>query len=200
MTASDYIFSAVFIALIFRQVRGRPLTAKSLLVPVAIVVGFAVRYLHNIPTAGNDVMFTALCASAGVVLGCASGLVTTVRAGPDGRPIAKAGPLAVVLWVLGTGSRLAFGLYALHGGGPEMGIPPGCEETVLVASSTNPGWRPQVGERSSRHPQVAAPAFRPSVDATKPTVMCNPPAGRARMSKVAWWALLMELTMASPSP
>lgn len=67
MTASDYIFSAVFIALIFRQVRGRPLTAKSLLVPVAIVVGFAVRYLHNIPTAGNDVTFTALCAFAGVV-------------------------------------------------------------------------------------------------------------------------------------
>ena len=120
MTASDYIFSAVFIALIFRQVRGRPLTAKSLLVPVAIVVGFAVRYLHNIPTAGNDVTFTVACASAGVVLGCASGLVTTVRTGPDGRPIAKAGPLAIVLWVLGTGSRLAFGLYALHGGGSEI--------------------------------------------------------------------------------
>jgi hypothetical protein len=120
VSASDYIFSAVFIALIFRQVRGRPLTAKSLLVPVAIVIGFAVRYLHNIPAAANDVTFTALCAFAGVVLGCASGLVTTVRAGTDGRPIAKAGPLAVVLWVLGTGSRLAFGLYALHGGGPEI--------------------------------------------------------------------------------
>jgi hypothetical protein len=117
VTASDYIFSAIFIALIFRQVRGRPLTAKSLLVPVAIVVGFAIRYLHDIPTAGNDLKFTVACGSAGVILGCASGLVTTVRAGPDGRPIAKAGPLAILLWVLGTGSRLAFGLYALQGGG-----------------------------------------------------------------------------------
>ncbi|MHB8293773.1 MAG: hypothetical protein ACYDH5_03955 [Acidimicrobiales bacterium] len=77
MTASDYMFSAVFIALIFRQVGGRPLTAKSLLVPMAI---------------------------------------------------AKAGPLAVVLWVLGTGSRLAFGLYALHGGGPEMAASAGRTE------------------------------------------------------------------------
>jgi hypothetical protein len=120
VNASDYIFSAIFIALIFRQVRGRPLTVKSLLVPVAVVVGFAIRYLRDIPTAGNDLKFTVVCASAGVILGCASGLATTVRAGPDGRPIARAGPLAILLWVLGTGSRLAFGLYALHGGGPEI--------------------------------------------------------------------------------
>jgi hypothetical protein len=38
VTASDYIFSAIFIALIFRQIRGRRLTTKGMLIPVAVIL------------------------------------------------------------------------------------------------------------------------------------------------------------------
>lgn len=116
MTASDYIFSAIFIALIFRQIRGRRLTAKGMLIPIAIVAIAAARYLHGIPTAGNDLILVAACLFIGAALGCASALATSVRPGPDGIPLAKAGTVAVILWILGTGSRLAFGLYATNGG------------------------------------------------------------------------------------
>src|SRR6202044_372579 len=40
-----------------------------------------------------------------------------VRPDKDGIPYAKAGLLAAGLWILGTGGRLAFQVYASHGGG-----------------------------------------------------------------------------------
>jgi hypothetical protein len=116
MKATDYIFSAIFIALIVRQVHGRRLTAKGMLVPIAIVAIAANRYLHGIPTAGNDLALVVACIIIGLALGATSALATAVRPGPDGVPLAKAGPAAVILWILGTGSRLVFGLYATDGG------------------------------------------------------------------------------------
>lgn len=120
MSAKDYLFSAVFIGLIFLQVRGRRVTAASLLLPVIIVGVAAYRYLRGIPAGGNNVALVAACAGIGLFLGVAGALVTSVRPGPDGRPVAKAGVLAVLLWVVGTGSRLAFGIYASHGGAAEI--------------------------------------------------------------------------------
>ncbi len=116
MSASDYIFSAIFIALILRQVRGRRLTTRGMLIPIAIVAVAARRYLHGIPTAGNDLVLVVACVLIGAALGCASGLATAVRPSPDGTPIAQAGAVAVILWIIGTGSRLVFGLYATNGG------------------------------------------------------------------------------------
>ena len=103
MKASDYIFSAIFIALIFRHVHGRRLTAKGMLIPIAIVAIAANRYLHGIPTAGNDLLLVIACIIVGLALGASSGLATAVRPGPDGVPIAKAGAAAVILWIFGTG-------------------------------------------------------------------------------------------------
>jgi hypothetical protein len=120
MTLGDYLFSGVFIALILRQIRGRPLTALGLLIPVGIVVVVAFRYLHGIPAGGNDSELVAVCAGAGLVLGILSAMATKVFRRADGTPMAKAGPLAILLWVIGAGSRLAFALYATHGGGPEV--------------------------------------------------------------------------------
>jgi hypothetical protein len=76
-----------------------------------------VKYLHGIPAAGNDVLLTTAGAVTGLVLGCLCAAFASVYAGPDGTPTAKAGALAAVLWILVTGSRIAFELYALHGGG-----------------------------------------------------------------------------------
>lgn len=121
MNVTDYLFSAVFIALIFRQVRGRRLTAKGLLLPVVIVAVAADRYLHGFPSGGNNLLLVGVCAGTGLVLGIASALVTRVYADSDGTPVAKAGPIAIVLWIVGTGSRLTFALYATHGGAAAIG-------------------------------------------------------------------------------
>jgi hypothetical protein len=120
MSTTDYLLNGALIALVVLQLRGRRLTARSLLLPVAIVVFAAVEYLHGIPTAGNDLTLALVGAFAGVALGTACGLATRVFRRADGATVAKAGPLAAALWVAGIGSRIAFALYSSHGGGREI--------------------------------------------------------------------------------
>jgi hypothetical protein len=116
VSAKDYVFSAVFIGLIFLQVRGRRVTVRSLLLPVIIVGVAADRYLRAIPAGGNNLALVAVCSGIGLCLGVIGALVTSVRPGPDGRPVARAGLLAVLVWIVGTGSRLALGIYVSNGG------------------------------------------------------------------------------------
>lgn len=116
MTTTDWIIDIALIALVVLQVRGRRLTARNLLLPVGLVIWAATKYLHGIPTQGNDVVLVALGAAAGVALGVGAGLLTRVEE-RAGSIFAKAGIAAAVLWVVGVGTRLAFQLYATHGGG-----------------------------------------------------------------------------------
>lgn len=116
MTTTDYLIDIGLIALVILQVRGRRLSARNLLIPVGLVTWVAASYLHGVPTAGNDLALVALFAGTGTALGLGAGLLTRVRSGPDGI-VAKAGAAAAVLWILGVGTRLAFQLYASHGGG-----------------------------------------------------------------------------------
>jgi hypothetical protein len=117
MTFSDYLIDITLISIVLVQMRGRKLTAKALLLPVAIVAYVAITYLKAIPTSGNDLFLIVGCAAVGATLGGLAARFTTVYADGDGIPIAKAGLVAAALWILGTGSRLAFQLYASHGGG-----------------------------------------------------------------------------------
>jgi len=117
VNVQDYLFSVAFIGLIFLQVRGRRVTVRSVLLPLVIVGVAAGRYLRGFPTGGNDLALVVVCAGIGLCLGLAGGVVTSMRHGPDGVPVARAGPVAVVLWIAGTGSRLALGIYASNGGG-----------------------------------------------------------------------------------
>ena len=117
MTFSDYLIDIGLIALVLLQVRGRRLTTRALVLPLAIVGYVAVNYLRGVPTAGNDLLLVAGCAAVGATLGALSGGFTAVYPGKDGVPFAKAGLVAAGLWVLGTGGRLAFQVYATHGGG-----------------------------------------------------------------------------------
>lgn len=121
MTFSDYAIDIALIAVVFLQVRGRRLTTRSLLIPVLLVSWAAVNYLHGIPTSGNDLLLVVGTASVGATLGILSALFTNLRLGPDGVPYAKAGLLAAALWVVGTGTRLAFQVYASHGGAASIG-------------------------------------------------------------------------------
>jgi hypothetical protein len=121
MTLTDYAIDIALIAVVFIQVRGRRLTARSMLVPVVLVGWAAASYLHGIPTAGNDLPLVATAAAVGITLGVLCALFTTIRPGPDGHPVAKAGLIAGVLWVVGVGTRLAFQVYVTHGGAPALG-------------------------------------------------------------------------------
>ncbi len=120
MSTTDYLLNGVLIALVVLQLRGRRLTARALLLPVAVVAYIAVEYLHGVPTGGNDLTLGVIGGAAGVVLGVGCGLATAVFRRADGTTIAKAGPIAAVLWVAGIGARLAFELYSTHGGGPAI--------------------------------------------------------------------------------
>lgn len=117
MTFTDYLLDIGLMAIVLVQIRGRRLTPKSLVLPLGIVGYVAVSYLHAIPTAGNDLFLIAGCALFGALLGGLAGAFTSVTRDPQGFPVAKAGLVAAGLWVLGTGARLAFQLYATHGGG-----------------------------------------------------------------------------------
>jgi hypothetical protein len=120
MTFTDYLIDITLIAIVLFQVRGRRLTIHALLLPVGIVTYVAVTYLKGIPTAGNDLVLVVGCAAIGALLGGLAGRFTSVTAGRDRIPVAKAGLVAAGLWILGTAGRLAFQVYATHGGGPAI--------------------------------------------------------------------------------
>lgn len=116
MTLTDYILDIALIAIVLLQIRGRRLTTRAMLIPIAIVAWAADNYLHGIPTQKNDLVLVIGCATLGAILGTLAALTTRVKAGPDGHPIAKAGFLAAAFWILGVGTRFAFQLYSSHGG------------------------------------------------------------------------------------
>ncbi|HET9058509.1 MAG TPA: hypothetical protein VFN61_01200 [Acidimicrobiales bacterium] len=120
MTITDWVLDIALIGIVIFQVRGRRLTARNLLLPLAIVAYVAFDFLRSVPTSGNNLVLIGLCTAVGVALGAGAGYSTRLQAGPSGSVLAKAGPLAAVLWVVGVGMRLAFQLYATHGGGASI--------------------------------------------------------------------------------
>ena len=115
MNALDYILDAVLLATIFFQFRGRRLTVRNLLLPVAIVVYFLFAYLKGVPTGGNDLYLIAGGVALGLIFGVGAGAFTRVY--PGGKGIyAKAGLLAATFWTVGVVLRTAFSLYASDGG------------------------------------------------------------------------------------
>jgi hypothetical protein len=121
MSFSDYLINGLLIALVLVQIRGRRLTARNLLLPLGIVGYAATHYLHSIPTAGNDLLLIAAGATVGLTLGVLCAWYTSLRVTEDGGLFVKAGAAAATLWILGVGCRLAFQLYATHGGGAAIG-------------------------------------------------------------------------------
>lgn len=121
MTTTDYILNGLLVSLVVLQIRGRRLTVRSLLLPIAVVAYIASQYLHGIPTAGNDLGLVFAGAGAGLVLGTGCGLATSVSRDQHGALVSKAGFLAAFLWVAGVGARLGFSVYSQNGGAPAIG-------------------------------------------------------------------------------
>ena len=119
MTTTDWIIDIALLAIVFRQIRESRVDLMFVLIPLGLVSYFAAKYLHGLPTAGNDLVLVGGLVAMGAILGISGGLVTKLRF--DGKhALIKAGWTAVILWVLGMGSRMAFQLYASHGGGESI--------------------------------------------------------------------------------
>jgi len=118
MTISDYAIDIVLLGLVAFQIRGMRLTRRALILPLVLVGIVAMNYLKTIPTAAHDLFLIVGLTAIGATLGSLSGLFTSIRRDSSGTPVAKAGAVAAILWVLGVGSRFAFQLYISHGGLP----------------------------------------------------------------------------------
>jgi hypothetical protein len=120
MTTTDYIVNAAFVLLVARQARERRLDRRSILAPLALVFLVAQRYLHSVPTAGNDLVLIAALASLGLGLGLVSGFATRVRLASDGSAVARVGWLAGALLVAGICARMVFAFAVTHGAEPAV--------------------------------------------------------------------------------
>lgn len=120
MTLTDYLINGALVLLVVRQLRGRRLTRRQILLPLALVGWAAITYLHGIPTAGNDLVLAVTGALAGAMLGSLAGICTTISRDTDGVPLVKATAAAAALWVIGIGARIGFAQYTEHGGGPAV--------------------------------------------------------------------------------
>jgi hypothetical protein len=120
MTFSDYLIDITLIALVLVQIRARRLTVKALVLPLGLVSYVAYTYLRGVPSSHNDLFLIVGAAVVGATLGGLAGRFTSVTRAADGSVWAKAGAAAAALWILGTGGRLAFQLYASHGGGSSI--------------------------------------------------------------------------------
>ncbi|MEU2618852.1 hypothetical protein ABZ642_11895 [Streptomyces sp. NPDC007157] len=116
MTISDWIIDVALILVVIKQMREERLTAFRLLLPLGLITWVATSYLHDIPTAGNDLSLTAAFAGIGIVCGVAGGLLTRVRFA-DGHVRVKATLGAAALWVLSMGFRLGFAIWTSHPSG-----------------------------------------------------------------------------------
>ncbi|MFJ9345063.1 hypothetical protein [Streptomyces sp. NPDC101237] len=116
MTLSDWIIDVALILVVVRQLREERLTTFRLLLPLGLVTWVATSYLHDIPTAGNDLVLTGTFAGIGVACGVAGGLLTRVRLA-DEHVRVKATLGAAALWVLSMGFRLGFAIWTSHPSG-----------------------------------------------------------------------------------
>jgi hypothetical protein len=122
MTFIDYVIDILLIAIVFRQMRARPLTAASVLLPVALVAVACLHYLKAFTPRGNDLLLIVVLAAAGIALGLLSGILTDVRRDAEGRVVARAGLLAAAAWVAGMGFRFGFAVWSTHGGAADVAL------------------------------------------------------------------------------
>lgn len=116
MTTTDYLIDSALVLLVLLQIKERPLTTRTLVRPLVILGIAVVTYLHTIPTAGNDLVLAGALATAGALIGAASGQAAILRAGPGGGVLVRSGWTSAFFWVLGMGSRFAFVYWSTHTG------------------------------------------------------------------------------------
>jgi hypothetical protein len=116
MSITDYLTDSLLILLVVRQLRTANFDRRAWLIPIVAVVAVGQSYLHGVPTHGHSFLLVVLLAAFGVLLGSMSALAT--RVWYEGGQYAKirAGVISAGLWILGMGGRMAFAIWASHGG------------------------------------------------------------------------------------
>jgi hypothetical protein len=112
VSVTDYIVDILLFAVIFRLLRARELTAKSVILPLALIVYAGSHYLHHFTLSGNDLTLIVILTTIGIGFGTASGASTSVWRSEHGTILARAGAVAATTWVLGMGFRFGFSIYA----------------------------------------------------------------------------------------
>jgi hypothetical protein len=120
MTTTDYLINAAFVLVVLRQARERQLDLRAVVGPLVVVLFVAQKYVHSIPSAGNDLVLVGLLASVGLTLGILCGLATHVRVGADGVALARVGWLAGILLLAGICARMVFVFAINHGAEPAI--------------------------------------------------------------------------------
>jgi hypothetical protein len=120
VSITDYVIDILLIAVIFRQTRPHELTARTVILPLALLAAAGIIYLRPVTLGGNDLWLILILAAAGIVLGVLSGLGDRLWFARAGRLYFRATAVSVVAWVLGMGFRFVFAYYAYHSGGPAV--------------------------------------------------------------------------------
>ncbi len=168
MSTFDYVFPLLLILSVLRQIRGRRLTWFQLLWPIGVVVWAAIDYVRGFPATTADVILVASAAVLGGVLGALAGHCTGIYRRADGALMARATLATVILWTLGTIGRLAFGLYAEHGGGrtiASFSAAHGLAFNAWAAALTLMALAEVLGRTTILGPRAARAARRPAVSA-----------------------------------
>jgi hypothetical protein len=112
MSTEDVVVDILLIVVIFRQLRARPYSARTVVLPLAVVVWAGFHYLTGFPTGGNDLWLIALLTLIGLALGFASAATTFMWRDEAGQVLGRVGFWACAAWIAGMGFRFAFALYA----------------------------------------------------------------------------------------
>ncbi len=115
MNFTDWLVNIALVALVLRQIRWNVIDRRFIVLPLVLVGVAVVSYLKSIPTAGNDLALISAFVAVGITFGGLSALATSIKI-ENGRAYVRARGLAVVLWIAGIGSRIAFVLFTEHGG------------------------------------------------------------------------------------
>ncbi|HLI01635.1 MAG TPA: hypothetical protein VKV06_12685 [Acidimicrobiales bacterium] len=121
MTFTDWVIDIVLVLIVFKQLREERMSIRTVLLPAGIIAYVANLYLHNIPTAGNDLLLVGVFVAIGLTFGLFGGLLTRVRAA-GGNVYIKATWSAATLWVTSMSLRGALAYWATtHTGQLDLG-------------------------------------------------------------------------------
>ncbi len=115
MTLVQWIIDISLVFIVIRQIQTTKIDWLFIAVPAAIVALTSWYYIEGFEITGANLTVLSICAAIGIITGVAGGLVTKVWY-EGGESYAKAGLAAASIWVVSMGARLAFIIWATHGG------------------------------------------------------------------------------------
>lgn len=111
---TQLLIAVAIVGSVLLQFGERRLALWRLLLPLAIVGYFGVKYLNGFPTAGHDLIFEFSGAAIGIVTGVIAAVLMGVRRDAQGNILVSAGILYAAFWIVVFGARIAFAYAATN--------------------------------------------------------------------------------------